>query len=171
MGLSWCITYRQKGPDNNYAWRVTEIQFSRSSRLVAATSTLPRVEVWDTDTGRLVKQEDRNLKDEELRDFIDSWERNLHLDENTESVDCNVSYEMVEPLWKFVISIVDDWIVIGQKKSIWLPPGHRTVKLAWAQNMNSCAVGTEEGRPLFFWFNPDAMSAKQLQILRWDSHP
>lgn len=81
-------TVVQRGPDNNYAWRVTEIHFSGSSRLVAATSTLPRVEVWDTDTGRLVKQEDRNLKDEELQDFIDSWERNLHLDENTESVDC-----------------------------------------------------------------------------------
>jgi hypothetical protein len=78
----------------NYDGHMTEIQFSRNSRLVAATSSRPpRVEVWDTETGGLVKQEEQNIEGEELGDFIELWERNLPLDENTESVDCTVSYQ------------------------------------------------------------------------------
>lgn len=116
-----------------------------------------------------MKQEEQNLEGKELHDFIESWERKLHLDEYTESIDCNVSYEIAQPSRKFDISIVKDWIVLGQEKSIWLPPEQRPdprEKHAWAQNMNSFVVGTQESRPFFFWFNPDAMSAKQLQTAK-----
>jgi hypothetical protein len=73
---------------------------------------------------------------------------------------------MAKPSQRFDISIVDGWIVLGKEKSIWLPREHRLgwySRHEWAQNNNSCAIGTQEGWPLFFWFDPDAMSAKQLQ--------
>ncbi|KUL91511.1 hypothetical protein ZTR_01592 [Talaromyces verruculosus] len=154
----------QRGTIISHGAHVTEIQFSRSSRLVAAASKLPRVEVWDTETGRLVTQEDQNLEGEELQDFIESWEINLQLNANT-TVDCNVSYEMAEPSCKFDISIIDDWIVIGLERSIWLPPERRPEwKSAFEQCNNIFVLATQGGQPLIFWFNPDAMSAKQLQV-------
>ncbi|KAI7974830.1 hypothetical protein EIK77_004922 [Talaromyces pinophilus] len=154
----------QRGAIMNRGTYITEIQFSRSSRLVAAASKLPRVEVWDTETEILVTQEDQNLEGEELDDFIESWEKILQLNENT-TVDCNVSYEMAEPSCKFDISIVGDWIFIGLERSIWLPPERRSQwKFAYEQCNNMLVLATQGGQPLIFWFNPDAMSAKQLQI-------
>ncbi|GAM41446.1 hypothetical protein TCE0_042r14574 [Talaromyces pinophilus] len=154
----------QRGAIMNHGAYNTEIQFSRSSRLVAAASKLPRVEVWDTETGILVTQEDQNLEGEELDEFIESWEKILQLNENT-TVGCNVSYEMAEPSCKFDISIVGGWIFIGLERSIWLPPERRSQwKFAFEQCNNMLVLATQGGQPLIFWFNPDAMSAKQLQI-------
>lgn len=152
--------------------QIIEIHFSRSSRLVAATyyALHGAVAIWDTETGDLVKKEEsQRFNGEELQNFVESLEKSLHLNENAASVDYNVSHDTAQSWPEFCISIVDGWVVLGQEKSIWLPPEYRPYRYTditeytWAQRNNGCVIGTQGGLPLFFWFNPDAMSAKQLQ--------
>lgn len=59
----------QRGEVDSYDTKIREIQFSRSSQLVAATSRLATLEVWDTETGIMVKQEDQSIEGEELQNF------------------------------------------------------------------------------------------------------
>lgn len=63
------------------------------------------------------------------------------------------------------ITIQDDWVVLGEQRSILLAPEYRPrYPRCWDAQSNVLAVGPESGsRPYFIRFNPHNMSAGQLQ--------
>ncbi|KAJ6133577.1 WD40 repeat-like protein [Penicillium samsonianum] len=145
--------------------KITDIQFSRSSKLLGARTASGLIEVWNTETGNhVMTQYGEEFEGEELARFLNSLEQEICLGETDEFFEDELPLGNVLTSQQCQISVVGNWVILGKQKSIWLPPNHRPYRSrGWDQTNNILAVVTPGKWAEIFAFDPVAMSAGQLQ--------
>ncbi|RAK85327.1 Pfs, NACHT and WD domain protein, partial [Aspergillus costaricaensis CBS 115574] len=160
---------------------VTAAAFSPGSKLLASSSSDRTVRVWDTENGQQKWKFDHGSEMLCLVYFFAEnqvlatnfgqttfrvWNTQTGHPEQTGGIyDPRIgSILRTNPTKqdmsaKCKISVEDDWVILNNRKSIWLPPEYRNNVFddAWATRENSLIIGAQSGRIYFVWFDPDAL--------------
>ncbi|KAH8424199.1 uncharacterized protein LDX57_001956 [Aspergillus melleus] len=166
-----------KGYDYTKILEIEDIQFSSSSQLMGAVTVSKSVdkrtdiEVWNMQTGHLVKMPHSVVfQDTRLQDNLNLLERELCHSRREERLENKTSTKHARPSQKHCIQLDEDWIILGEQKSIWLPLEYRPAQGVYKPHKNSTrgifgdtlAIGSASGQVLFSGFSPDGLSAEQL---------
>ncbi|RAH57407.1 Pfs, NACHT and WD domain protein [Aspergillus piperis CBS 112811] len=160
---------------------VTAAAFSPSSKLLASSSSDRTVRVWNTENGQQKWKFDHGSKMLCLVRFFaenqvlaTDFGKNTFRIWNTQTGHPEQTGGIYDPRIRSIlptnptkqdmsakckISVEDDWVILGNKKSIWLPPEYRNNEFdnAWANRENALIIGAQSGRVYFVWFDPDAL--------------
>ncbi|PYH68303.1 NACHT and WD40 domain protein [Aspergillus vadensis CBS 113365] len=155
-------------------YTAVQSQFFSNSRLLGWIDSTRTVRVWSIRSCSLLKsyrwrgapkyctflREGR----ERLSLILQSLQNETTMSEEVECSpeDCP-SYNYVAHTPRIIIR--KDWVVLGEQRSIWLPPEYRPwlPGRSWDAQSNVLVVGLESGSCYSIRFNPHEMSAGQLQ--------
>ncbi|BCS04514.1 WD40 repeat domain-containing protein [Aspergillus luchuensis] len=160
---------------------VTAAAFSPSSKLLASSSSDRTVRVWNTENGQQKWKFDHGNEMLCLLHFFaenqvlatDFGQKTFRI-WNTQTGHPEQTGGIYDPRIRSIlptnptkqdmsakckISVEDDWVILNNKKSIWLPPEYRNNEFdnAWATRENDLIIGAQSGRVYFVWFDPDAL--------------
>ncbi|PYH67712.1 Pfs, NACHT and WD domain protein [Aspergillus vadensis CBS 113365] len=160
---------------------VTAAAFSPGSKLLASSSSDRTVRVWDTENGQQKWKFDHGSKMlclvyffAENQVLATDFGQNTFQIWNTETGHPEQTGGIYDPRIRSIlrtnptkqdmsakckISVEDDWVILNNKKSIWLPPEYRNNVFddAWATRENALIIGAQSGRVYFVWLDPDAL--------------
>ncbi|KAJ5609893.1 NACHT and WD40 domain protein [Penicillium herquei] len=161
----------QKALDTSDDSNIDDIKFSSSGQLMGAFFETPpgykrnEIEVWNTQKGHLEKTLSHEvLQTRQHRDLLNTLEMELgYMNmERTEGLENDSTLKHAQPSQGQFIEVDDDWIIIENQKSIWLPPEYRLPKsMDYTEpekhvlefHGDTLVMGCEGGRVLFFKFN------------------
>ncbi|PWY84057.1 NACHT and WD40 domain protein [Aspergillus eucalypticola CBS 122712] len=167
-----------EAPDDH---RFFDVTVSPDNKLVAWLSYDGLLMVWNAETGQTIAMQWKRLpgrngfakvqsqfsSHSKLLGWVDHTGTVRNEPTMSEEVECSPedcpSHNDVAhtPM----ITIIKDWVVLGEQRSIWLPPEYRPLHdKRWDAQSNVLIVAPESGsRPYSIRFNPHKMSAGQLQ--------
>ncbi|PYH39670.1 NACHT and WD40 domain protein [Aspergillus neoniger CBS 115656] len=152
------------------------LQFSSTSKLLGWIEDVGTIRVWSIQPCRLLKEYQggdgtkytvstiRRKRREKLSLVLQALENELNMSKEVGySPENCLSQDDAAHTPR--ITVEDDWVVLGEQKSIWLPPEYRPWRLngGWDAQSNVVVIGLESGRFYSIRFNPHEMSAGQLQ--------
>ncbi|RAK85219.1 NACHT and WD40 domain protein [Aspergillus costaricaensis CBS 115574] len=165
-----------------YGGTISNLTVSPDNKLVACVTYNGLIMVWDAETGQIIATQKRRLtsrdhyspvqfqfsSNSKLLGWVNSTGTVRNEPTMSEEVECSTeecpSHNDVAHTPR--ITIQDEWVVLGEQRSIWLPPEYRPwlSSTSWDAQSNVLVVGPQSGsRPYSIRFNPHKMSAGQLQ--------
>lgn len=166
-------TQKRRLPSRGFLSQV-RFQFSSNSELLGWVDDAGTVRVWSIQSCSLLKSYRWRGATKYFTFLLEGRERlSLILqslqNETTmsEEVECSPEESLAHNDVAHTPRITHqkDWVVLGEQRSIWLPPEYRPwSNRSWDAQSNVLVVGPQSGsRPYSFRFNPHKMSAGQLQ--------
>ncbi|GAT23257.1 NACHT and WD40 domain protein [Aspergillus luchuensis] len=165
-------TLKKRLPYGNFC-SVSKIVFSSNSKLLGWLDDKGTVRVWSIRHCSLLKSYRWGVVNdfvlhrwgrEKLSLILQSLQNELTM---SEEVGCSPEdcLSQDDAAHTPRIAIEDDWVVLGEQKSIWLPPEYRPGRFdgGWDTQNDVLFIGLSSGGFYSIRFNPHEMSAGQLQ--------